>query len=328
MNPLAQRCLRTLIGVLTIAASHLSIAAEVLGHGGNCLDVSGGNTANGTQIQMWQCQAGNHNQDWTFDDGSIVWSGTKKCLDVAGGATGNGTRVQLWDCQTGNQNQRWALDTEFPGKIVWLGGKCLDVSGGGTTSGTKVQTWDCMTENDNQKWIVGSVSAPSPLAQGHLDVILRPQLTGMWCWAASGQMVMEFLGHPVQQCTEANNEFGRSDCCNSPTPASCVSGGWPEFGKYGFTFKRTSSTALTWSQLQQEITASARPIAFSWGWSGGGGHMMVVNGYRTVAGVNYVEVSDPWPPNVGDHKFITYDFYVESAGDHTHWDDFYEIRHP
>lgn len=142
------------LAVLSLAASKASFGAAVVGHGGNCLDVSGGGTANGTPIQMWQCQSGNHNQQWVFQDGTVVWAGTKKCLDVSGGGTANGTRVQLWDCQAGNPNQRWTLNPAFPGRIVWIGGKCLDVSGGGTTNGTPVQVWDCVTGTDNQRWVI------------------------------------------------------------------------------------------------------------------------------------------------------------------------------
>jgi hypothetical protein len=146
------------LGIFAFSSFNVCYGASIVGRGSNCMDVSGGGTANGTQVQMWQCQAGNKNQAWTFDNGRIVWSGsgskTEKCLDVAGGGTANGTKVQIWDCQIGNLNQRWAIDVNFPGKIVWIGGKCLDVNGGGTTNGTKVQIWDCMSGNDNQKWIV------------------------------------------------------------------------------------------------------------------------------------------------------------------------------
>ena len=55
---------------------------------------------------------------------------------------------------------------------------------------------------------------------------------------------MEFLGTAVDQCDEANKRFGRTDCCNSPTPGACVIGGWPEFDKYGFTFLTTNDTPL------------------------------------------------------------------------------------
>ncbi len=170
--------------------------------------------------------------------------------------------------------------------------------------------------------VVGCTCAPSIM--GSQAVILRPQETSMWCWAASGQMVMEFLGHNVAQCTEANNRFGRTDCCNNPVPSACIQGGWPEFAKYGFTFSKTSSAALSWPEVQRQIYCMRRPFAFTWAWTGGGGHMMVLFGYVTVGGVNYVAINDPWAPNVGDERMITYDAYV-SGSNYSHWDDFYNV---
>jgi hypothetical protein len=88
-----------IVSAFALGAVQACYGASVVGHGGNCMDVRGGGTANGTNVQMWQCQAGNHNQDWTMDNGRLVWSGANKCLDVAGGGTANGTNVQIWDCQ-------------------------------------------------------------------------------------------------------------------------------------------------------------------------------------------------------------------------------------
>ena len=53
--------------------------------------------------------------------------------------------------------------------------------------------------------------------------------------------------------------------------------------------------------------------------------MMVAIGYVTIDGTNYVTVNDPWPPNQGNQWVNTYDWYVASAGDHTHWNDYYDI---
>ena len=106
-----------------------------------------------------------------------------------------------------------------------------------------------------------------------LPVTLNGQQTNMWCWAASGQMTMNYV-HPasnVQQCDEANKEFGRTDCCNSPVPGPCVNGGWPEYTKYNFTADTTSDAALSWSQIQSQIYCAKKPFAFSWHWNGGGG---------------------------------------------------------
>jgi len=166
----------------------------------------------------------------------------------------------------------------------------------------------------------------NPAVIGSQAVTLRPQETSMWCWAASGQMVMEFLGHNINQCDQANNRFGRTDCCNTPTPTGCVVGGWPEFSRYGFTFNKTSDAPLTWDQVRKQIYCARKPFAYSWHWSGGGGHMMVVIGYVTLDTVNYVTINDPWAPNVGDQRIITYDAYVSGTG-YTHWDDFYDVTY-
>jgi hypothetical protein len=175
----------------------------------------------------------------------------------------------------------------------------------------------------------------SPGLIGNLPVTLHPQETSMWCWAGSGEMVMDYLGNDVAQCTQANNRFGRNDCpCNqcgaSPVPSPpCVNGGWPEFDKYGFTFERTSDAALSWDHLRADLSQQSKcrrtPVAFSWHWNGNGGHMMVVTGYVTLEGTNYVSILDPWAPCVGDASIIPYTEYV-SGGGYTHWDDFHHIR--
>ena len=146
----------------------------------------------------------------------------------------------------------------------------------------------------------------------------------MWCWAASGQMVMEFLGVNVTQCDEANKRFGLNDCCNAPSPNRCVNGGWPEFDKYGFTFQKTANAPLSWEAVKSQLDCQRKPFAFAWHWSGGGGHMMVVTGYVVIDDVNWVYVNDPWPPNVGDRYTKSYDDYV-SGSDHTHWNDYYNV---
>ena len=163
-----------------------------------------------------------------------------------------------------------------------------------------------------------------------LPVTLDGQQTGMWCWAASGQMTMNYIrpASNVQQCDEANKRFGRTDCCGSPVPSACVNGGWPEYDKYSFKSDVTSNAPLSWNDLTNQIFCSKKPFAFSWHWNGGGGHIMVATGYRTISGANYVWVNNPWPPTTGVTEMDTYDTYVGGAGqDHTHWNDYYNITY-
>ena len=160
-----------------------------------------------------------------------------------------------------------------------------------------------------------------------LPVSLYAQETNVWCWAASGQMVMSYLGYPVSQCAQANEATGRTDCCNSPTPAACVTTGWPDFAAYGFSSSSTSwGTALSWSSLYNEIAGNRRPVAFAWGWTGGGGHMMVAIGARTIGTSNFVTMNDPWAPNWGGQSDLLYSAFVSGSG-YSHWTDIYNVIH-
>ncbi len=174
----------------------------------------------------------------------------------------------------------------------------------------------------------------SPKESESLTVTLHPQETPMWCWAASAQMVMDYLGHDKSQCEQANQILGRNDCCNLPVPNDCDISKWPEFDKYSFSYSRTNSAALSWGELKAEICANedcgGRPFCFTWIWSGGGAHMMVAFGYKTTSPTTgeteWVEVYDPTPVNVGAYSLITYRAYVSDV-DHNHGDDFYHVKY-
>ena len=160
---------------------------------------------------------------------------------------------------------------------------------------------------------------------GSVNLTSTDQHQSNWCWAASGEMTMEFLGSgSIQQCDEANKRFGRTDCCNSPTPSACNNGGWPEFDKYGFKADHTSDAPLSWDDVKRQIYCSKKGFCNTWHWSGGGGHMMVISGYMTLDGTSYVYLRDPLPVGTGSSRWITYAAYVSGPG-YTHWDDYYNI---
>ncbi len=65
---------------------------------GRCLDVTSAGTANGTKLQLWDCN-GTGAQTWVAQaDGSLKNPNSGRCMDSPGGATANGTRLQIWDC--------------------------------------------------------------------------------------------------------------------------------------------------------------------------------------------------------------------------------------
>jgi poly(3-hydroxybutyrate) depolymerase len=110
---------------------------------GRCLDVNGANSANGTQMIVWDCHT-NANQQFAHTNQALQVIG--KCLDVATNA-GPGTRIQIWDCN-GGANQQWNINTN--GTISNAqSGLCLDVSG--TANGAAVNVATCNT-GANQRW--------------------------------------------------------------------------------------------------------------------------------------------------------------------------------
>ncbi len=175
-----------------------------------------------------------------------------------------------------------------------------------------------------------------------LPVILYPQESRNWCWAACAQMIMEYMGTKISQCKQANDRLEQNDCCKKDSAFrtqsrydslenyfKCQQPGWPQFEKYGFTYKRRLSAPLTWKELKLQLSDSPErkgmPFAFSWRWENGGGHMMIVKGFAVMEGEKYVIILDPWPPDKGDEVIITYSAYVYLLGNYTHWDDFYDI---
>jgi beta-glucanase (GH16 family) len=114
---------------------------------GRCIDVPNGNSADGTRIQLWDCN-GSTAQRWTFNsDGTLRALG--KCFDPAGGALANGTPIQLVTCN-GNPVQRFTLSGT--GDLVNISAnRCVDIKDWNSGNGAQLQLWDC-AGTANQKW--------------------------------------------------------------------------------------------------------------------------------------------------------------------------------
>ncbi|MBL7254515.1 chitosanase [Paractinoplanes lichenicola] len=140
-------------------------AGPIKGLGGKCIDVAAASSANGTAIQLYDCNS-TAAQQWTVGntDGSIRALG--KCLDVTAASTADGAKIQLYDCNNTGA-QKWSAGN---GTLVNTGsGKCLDVTGGSTANATRLQIWTCST-SANQKWTLpGGGSSPTTPAGVGLD---------------------------------------------------------------------------------------------------------------------------------------------------------------
>ncbi|MFE3743347.1 RICIN domain-containing protein [Streptomyces sp. NPDC059096] len=121
----------------------------ITGIGGMCVDVAGASSANGTPIQLHNCN-GAAAQQWTVGtDGTIRAFG--KCLTVKDNSTADGAPLQLWDCNGGG-NQRWGISGARDIVNVQAD-KCMDATGNSSADGTRLQIWTC-AGTANQKWTV------------------------------------------------------------------------------------------------------------------------------------------------------------------------------
>ncbi|MEU7791824.1 family 20 glycosylhydrolase [Micromonospora tulbaghiae] len=111
-----------------------------------CIDIPASNSADGTAVNLWDCNSG-ANQTWTLRaNGNLVALG--KCLEPAGGSTADGTGIVIRTC-TDAATQRWTYDAAS--SSYRTGGKCLDANAAATANGTRLVLWPC-TGAANQRW--------------------------------------------------------------------------------------------------------------------------------------------------------------------------------
>ena len=129
------------------------------------LDVVGGSSENGSNIQLFQ-KNNTSAQQWEVtynsatDDYNIINLASRKSLDVAAAGVSDGTNIQLWD-SNGTCAQRWKIVRTSGDEIKILSScsfKALDVSAGNIVSGSNIQLWVDNATNA-QKWKLTPVEA-------------------------------------------------------------------------------------------------------------------------------------------------------------------------
>jgi len=128
-----------------------------------------------------------------------------------------------------------------------------------------------------------------------LGFTMQSQLQTQWCWAACSVSVSAFYDSATAwtQCSVVNAELGQTTCCQNGSTAQCNQPWYLNLAltRTGNLVSWSGGTA-TIAQIRSQIR-SRRPVGARIGWSGGGGHFVVIVGYRACDRDEYIDVRDP-----------------------------------
>jgi Papain-like cysteine protease AvrRpt2 len=119
------------------------------------------------------------------------------------------------------------------------------------------------------------------MADQQINFAMQHQEQTLWCWDAASVSVAAFYDPATgwTQCSLANAELSRNDCCVAAGQVSpCNQGRWPDTAlqRIGHLNQRQNN-ALTSVQLGAQIAKSA-PVVVNIAWQGGGGHIAAIRG--------------------------------------------------
>jgi len=119
-----------------------------------CLDVKGAVFANGTPVQIFDCN-GSKAQQWIYNNGNTKFqlAGTNFCLDATSGTPADGTKMKIWQCYDNLPAQAWFYSSSRTLKLQ-SANECLDLPNGFTTNANQLQVFQCFQGSTNQIWTV------------------------------------------------------------------------------------------------------------------------------------------------------------------------------
>jgi Papain-like cysteine protease AvrRpt2 len=151
-----------------------------------------------------------------------------------------------------------------------------------------------------------------------LTFAMQAQLQSQWCWAANSTSVSHYYdsASPWTQCSVVNAELNQTTCCVDGSTSQCNQPWYLDLAltRTGNFASVTGGTA-TMAQIQTEIL-KGRPVGARIGWSGGGGHFVMIAGYRCDA-VGYFDIRDPIYGS-SDVAVATFTTSYQGSGSWTH----------
>jgi hypothetical protein len=123
---------------------------------------------------------------------------------------------------------------------------------------------------------------------------MQAQTESNWCWAATSTSVSHYYWYSSTwtQCKVAGAELNLKNCCELPASGAC---NVPWYLDRALT--RTDnfvsiSGPIGFDQVRAEIDAG-HVVGARIGWSGGGGHFVIIYGYTRVLTFEYFDIDDP-----------------------------------
>lgn len=123
---------------------------------------------------------------------------------------------------------------------------------------------------------------------------MQQQLQTQWCWAATSVSVSKYYrpSSSWTQCSMVNAERGQTTCCVNGSSSQCNQPNVLDSPlSRAKVLDHMQGGDVSYDVIQDEIDAG-RPLCWRIGWSGGGGHFAVIEGYR-IGGTPWVTVDDP-----------------------------------
>jgi Papain-like cysteine protease AvrRpt2 len=148
---------------------------------------------------------------------------------------------------------------------------------------------------------------------------MQPQTESNWCWAATSTSVALFYNPSSgwEQCTVANGELGRTDCCGSGASGPC---NVPWYLQDALSLvgrlDHMDNGVATVTQIETEVTF-ARPLCLRVAWSGGGAHFLAIRGHFAAGGTDFISVDDPIYGK-SDVSYTTLQSSYQGSGTWTH----------
>lgn len=148
---------------------------------------------------------------------------------------------------------------------------------------------------------------------------MQTQLQTQWCWSACSVSVSTSYDSTSTwtQCSLVNAELGQTTCCQNGSTAQCNQPWYLDLAltRTGNLASWAGGTA-TMAQVKSEIR-NGRPLGARIGWSGGGGHFVMIAGYRCSAADDWLDIRDPISGST-DVTLATFTSSYQGTGSWTH----------